>query len=232
MFRQAQSNSTARVSASPRRWRRTRSKPPARWLAVVVIMAAWGTRRRPASRAERFWAGANARGIPLQAIVATVAVVAATYLAGKLLYRLRDVVLLLLVAGFFAVLLNPCVNALQRWGIRRRGVAVFAVTLLSVLIFAGLAVAFGIPLSRGITHLAHAMPGYVVKAEHGRGWAGHLVRHYHVAAWVRRNESKLIRFGQDLTRPALTVGKGAASLVAALATPSCWSYSCSWRGPR
>jgi predicted PurR-regulated permease PerM len=32
------------------------------------------------------------------------------------------------------------------------------------------------------------------------------------------NESKLIRFGQDLARPALTVGKGAASLLAALAT--------------
>lgn len=81
-----------------------------------------GNDRRPASRAERFWAGANARGIPLQAIVATVAVAAAAYLAGKLLYRLRDVVLLLLLAGFIAVLLNPCVNALQRWGIRRRGV--------------------------------------------------------------------------------------------------------------
>jgi predicted PurR-regulated permease PerM len=72
--------------------------------------------RRPASRAERFWAGANARGIPLQAIVATVAVVAATYLAGELLYRLRDVVLLLLIAGFFAVLLNPLVASLQRRG--------------------------------------------------------------------------------------------------------------------
>lgn len=91
-------------------------------------------------------------------------------------------------------------------------------TLLSALIFAGLAVAFGYPLSRGITHLAHALPGYVAQAEHGRGWIGHLVRQYHVEAWVGRNESKLIKFGQDLTKPALTVGKGAASLVAALAT--------------
>ena len=174
--------------------------------------------RPPASRAERFWAGANARGIPLQAIVATVAVVAATYLAGKLLYRLRDVVLLLLVAAFIAVLLNPLVAGLQHRGIRRRGMAVFVVTVLAVLAFACIAAAFGIPLSRGITHLAHAMPGYVARAEHGRGWAGHLVRQYHVAAWVRRNESKLVRFGQDLARPALTVGKGAASLLAALAT--------------
>ena len=62
------------------------------------------------------------------------------------------------------------------------------------------------------------MPGYVARAEHGKGWAGHLVRHYHVAAWVRRNEPKLVKFGQDLTRPALTAGKAAASLLAALAT--------------
>jgi hypothetical protein len=47
---------------------------------------------------------------------------------------------------------------------------------------------------------------------------GHLVRQYHVAAWVRRNESKVVRFGQQLARPALTVGKGAVSLVAALVT--------------
>ncbi len=173
---------------------------------------------RPASRTERFWAGATARGIPLQAIVATVAIVAATYLAGKLLYRLRDVVLLLLAAGFFSVLLNPLVAGLQHLGIRRRGVAVFVVTVLAVLALASLAAAFGYPLSRGLTHLAHAMPGYVARAEHGRGWAGHLVRQYHVAAWVRRNETKLVRFGQDLARPALTVGKGAVSLVAALAT--------------
>jgi predicted PurR-regulated permease PerM len=174
--------------------------------------------RRPASRAERFWAGANARGIPLQAIVATVAVVAATYLAGKLLYRLRDVVLLLLLAGFFAVLLDPLVTGLQHRGIRRRGIAVFVVTLLTVLVFAGFGAAFGYPLSHGIAHLAHAMPGYVARAEHGRGWAGHLVRQYHVAAWVHRNETKLVKFGQDLARPALTVGKGAASLLAALVT--------------
>jgi predicted PurR-regulated permease PerM len=177
-----------------------------------------GKEERPASRPERFWAGANARGIPLQAIVATVAVVAATYLAGKLLYRLRDVVLLLLVAGFIAVLLNPVVAGLQRHGIPRRGVAVLVVTVLAVLVFGGLGAAFGYPLSRGIAHLAHATPGYVAQAEHGRGWAGHLVRQYHVAAWVHRNEAKLVKFGQDLARPALTVGKGAASLLAGLAT--------------
>ncbi len=174
--------------------------------------------QRPASRAERLWAGANARGIPLQAIVATVVVAAAAYLAGKLVYRLRDIILLLLVAAFIAVLLNPVVAALQRWGIRRRGAAVTIVTFLSVLVFAGLAVAFGVPLSRGLAHLARALPGYVTQAEHGRGWIGHLMRRYHVQSWVSRNQAKLVKLGQDLSKPALTIGKGAVSVLAALAT--------------
>src|SRR5262252_6899853 len=81
------------------------------------------------SRAARLWAAAESRGIPLRTILVTVAVAAAVYLAGKLLYRLREVVLLILVAGFVAMFLNPMVVALQRWRIRRRGWAVAVVTL-------------------------------------------------------------------------------------------------------
>ena len=66
--------------------------------------------------------GCQCQGIPLQAFVAPVAMVSAAYLAGKLLYRLRDVVLLLLVAAFIAVLLNPLVAALQH---RASGAAVW-----------------------------------------------------------------------------------------------------------
>jgi hypothetical protein len=42
----------------------------------------------------------------------TVAVVALTYLAGKFAYRIRDVLLMLMVAGFIAVILNPLAVAL------------------------------------------------------------------------------------------------------------------------
>ena len=69
----------------------------------------------------RLRAAAAARGVPLATILVSVAVVALTYLAGKLAYRIRDVILTLVVAGFLALILNPLVVALQRWGIRRRG---------------------------------------------------------------------------------------------------------------
>jgi predicted PurR-regulated permease PerM len=164
------------------------------------------------------WAAAESRGIPLRAILVTVGVVVATYMAGKLLYRLRDVVLLIAVAGFVTVLLNPLVVALQRWKVPRRGLAVTIVTLWAVIVFVGLAFLFGYPLVRGITHLADGLPTYVSKAEAGKGWIGHLLGRYHVQNWVAKNNAKIVSFGQSLGRPALALGKGAVSLLIALAT--------------
>jgi len=45
-----------------------------------------------------------------------------------------------------------------------------------------------------------------------------LVQKYHIQRWVSTNEPKLIKFGQGLAKPALTLGKGAFSLLFALAT--------------
>ena len=172
----------------------------------------------PETRRARLWRAAQVRGIPLRTILVTVAVVALAYGLAKLLYRLRDVLLLIVVAGFIALILNPLVVALQRWKIRRRGWAVALVTLWSVLVFIGLTVAFGLPLYNGITHLADTLPAYVSKAEHGQGWIGHLVRRYHVQHWVSTNAPKLVSVGQGLAKPALSLGKGAFSLLLTLLT--------------
>jgi predicted PurR-regulated permease PerM len=171
-----------------------------------------------ATRRARLWAAAESRGIPLRAILATAAVVVLVFFAAKLLYRLREVLLLLVMASFLAILLNPLVVALQRWRIKRRGWAVAVVVIWGLLAFAGLALAFGVPLAGAITHLANDLPGYVSAAEHGRGWLGHLVRRYHVQQWVASNVPRLVNIGQGLAKPALTLGKGALSLMVALLT--------------
>jgi predicted PurR-regulated permease PerM len=172
----------------------------------------------PAGRLARLWRAAELRNVPLRTIVVTVAVVAATYLAGELIYRIRDILLLILVAGFVALLLNPIVNLMQRRLFPRRGVAVAIVTILAGLLFAGLAIAFGYPLVNGITNLADKLPGYVANAQHGTGWIGHLVRRYHIQSWVQRNTPKLVSYAQSLSKPALTIGAGALSLLIELAT--------------
>ena len=172
----------------------------------------------PQTRRARLWRTAESQGIPLRAILATVAVVVVTFMAGKLLYRLRDVVLLMAVSGFVALLLNPLVVYLQRWKVHRRGFAVAIVTFWAVVVFAGLAIAFGYPLINGLTHLADRLPSYVDQAQHGRGWIGQLIRRYHVTTWVQHNSAKITSFAQGLGKPALALGKGAVSLLVALGT--------------
>ena len=168
------------------------------------------------TRRERLWEVAESRGIPLRAILATVGVVVVTFLAGRIVYKLREVILLIVVAGFVALLLDPAVVLLQQWGLKRRGTAVAVVTAVAVLVFGGLAFAFGYPLVNGLTNLAGNLPKYVSQAEHGRGWIGHLVEKYHVQHWVQQNAPKIATFAKNLGKPALTLGKGALSLVIAL----------------
>ena len=61
----------------------------------------------PVTRRARLWEWSDERRVPLQAILITVLVVVATLAAGKIAYKLRDVILLMAVAGFIALLLNP-----------------------------------------------------------------------------------------------------------------------------
>ena len=172
----------------------------------------------PRSRFGRLLQAADRRHVPLLTILVTVGVVAVTYLAGKLLYRIKDIVLLIVVAGFIALLLNPIVVLVQRRLVPRRGAAVAIVTLWATLVFIGLAVAFGYPLVNAITHLANSLPTYVANAQHGRGWIGHLVTRYHIQSWVQRNTPKLVSYAQSLSKPALSIGAGALSLVIELLT--------------
>ena len=109
--------------------------------------------------------------------------------------------------------------ALQRWRITAPRLGRGLVTLWGLLVFIGLTVAFGLPLVDAITHLANTLPGYVSKAEHGQGWIGHLVRRYHVQQLgAEQRAPKLVDFGKGLASPALSVGKGAFSLLIALLT--------------
>jgi predicted PurR-regulated permease PerM len=170
-----------------------------------------------ASRYERLRETAMARGIPLSAILASVGVVVVVYLAGKIAYRMLDVLLMIAVAGFLSVILNPLVGYAQR-RVKRRGWAVTIVILWALLVFIGLAVLFGYPLLNGVTHLARELPTYTRDAADGHGYVGQLFRKLKLQQWMAKNAPKLQTVGASLARPALSIGKGAASLLGTLLT--------------
>jgi predicted PurR-regulated permease PerM len=179
---------------------------------TVVAQSPDQTRRARVKRA------ASVNHVPLATILVTIGLVVAVVLSGDLLYRLRTAVMLLLVAGFVALVLNPQVVALQHWKVRRRGAAVALVTAWGILLFIILAVAFGHPLLSGLTHLATHLPKYVRSQERQRTWLGRLFSRYHVQNWVQRNSPKLVTVAEGLSRPALAVGKGAATALVGVGT--------------
>jgi predicted PurR-regulated permease PerM len=172
---------------------------------------------RPSDRYSRLRSAALARGIPLPAILTTCGVVVLIYLLGKLAFRMRDVLLMILVAGFIALILNPMVLYVQRH-VRRRGGAVAIVIGWATLVFIGLAFLFGDPLVTGLTHLSTRLPLYVREAADGTGPIGELVRRFHLQTWVAQNSPKLKSLGTTLAKPALDFGKGAASVLGTLVT--------------
>ena len=69
----------------------------------------------PRGRFGRLLQRAERRHVPLLTILVTVGVVAATYLAGKLIYRIKDILLLIVVAGFIALLLNRFIIQIEKY---------------------------------------------------------------------------------------------------------------------
>src|ERR1035438_6544219 len=65
------------------------------------------------TRRARLFERAQVNDVPLKTILVTIFAVVVVYFAGKLLFRLRELMLLLLVGGFIALILNPIVNRLE-----------------------------------------------------------------------------------------------------------------------
>jgi predicted PurR-regulated permease PerM len=76
------------------------------------------------------------------------------------IYRVRGVLVLVLIAAFLAVGLDPAVRRLERWGLRR-GHGVGAIFLGLVIFLVGFSLAVIPPLARQVTLFASDLPGQV-----------------------------------------------------------------------
>ena len=160
-----------------------------------------------APRRDRLFAAASAKGVPLRTILTIDAVVIVTWVVYRLLGRLREVILWILIAAFIALVLNPAVGFLQRHRFRR-GTAVLAVMVVALLFFLGLLGLLGYPLVNALTHLAVRLPTMVDQVEKGHGWLAHTLQKFHLLSWVQKNAPKLKKAAANLGRPALNAGDG------------------------
>ena len=135
------------------------------------------------------------------------------------LWIARQVVTWILISMFLALALNPAVAALQRRGVRRRGVAVGIVYLVGLLALAGVGGAFLPTLVSQVSEFAAAVPGYVRDLTAGRGPLGFLEREYQVVDRVQKavDQGGSARLAGGATA-ALSVTRSVATAIAATVT--------------
>ncbi|MHB1548311.1 MAG: AI-2E family transporter [Acidimicrobiales bacterium] len=160
---------------------------------------------QPGARRDQLFAAAEAKGVPLRTILTIDAVVVATYVLYRLVGRLREILLWLLIASFISLILNPAVVWLEHHRLRRAA-AVSVVFLLAVLAFAGIAGLFGYPLVNALTHLAERIPEMTRQLKKGHGGLARALQSVHLLSWVQHNAPKLAQYAHSLSKPALSLG--------------------------
>jgi len=134
-----------------------------------------------------------------------------------LFWKLRRIVGLVVIAAFFATILNPIVDVLTRLKMRR-GVATSIVFLLGVAAFAGLVYTFVRPIYDAGQSFARDIPGFVERARNGEGRVGELIKRYNIDEKVAENAPKLQKALSNAGGPAINAAQRVASGLLALLT--------------
>lgn len=156
------------------------------------------------------------RDVPWRTIVAVIGSLSAMWLAVQLFSRASHVLVLVVVAGFFAVVLARPVAWLTRRSGRGRGLAIAAVVLLALATVIGLVALFVAPFRSDLSGAAD-MSGVIQRAADGEGTAGRLVGRLGLENVVTDNEAEWVRSAERFERsvPGLipTVLSGAVAIV-------------------
>jgi predicted PurR-regulated permease PerM len=157
-------------------------------------------------------------GRVLRASLIVDAVLVATLLGGVIAWKLRAILLLIVIAIFITLLLHPLVSLFERRG-AKRGLATGIVFVLGLLLVATLIFVIVQPLVGAAEHLANQLPKILRQAEHGRGAIGRFARRFHLLKYVNGKSSGSAQsLISKVSKPALSIGKGVISGVLSLVT--------------
>jgi len=170
--------------------------------------------------------------VPWRTILAVLFVALASAFAVVTLQRLGRIITWFVVAAFFAAILTPAVDFLQKRTRVPRVVATLIVFLLGIAAMAGMLYAFIRPLVDQAYEFADKLPGYVEEAKAGRGPAGELVQRYNLDTYLERNQQKLRAAVTGAGGPAAKLASGIFSTLAAVVTILVLTFLLLLEGPK
>src|SRR5438105_4026922 len=114
--------------------------------------------------------------VPVRTIAVTIGMVLATLVGIYIVTALARIEALLVVAAFFAVVLTPPVDWIQRRLHLRRALSTLLVYIVLFGSVVGMLYLFIRPLVDEVQQFSHAFPTYVSEARAGKGTVGRLVK--------------------------------------------------------
>ena len=170
---------------------------------------------------------------PARTVLLVVGILVAAAAVLKVVIEARHILAWVFVALFFAMALNPAVDALERRFNGRRGLAAAAVLLATIAAIAGLGALFIPTVVHQVTGFANNVPDYLDNLTKGRGRLGFLQTKYHLVDKARealKHGGARKLFG--LTGTAVGVAKGVITFVVATVTVVFMTFFMLLEGPR
>jgi predicted PurR-regulated permease PerM len=162
----------------------------------------------------------------------TVGLVLATAAAIEVVIKLRQVIIWVAIAAFFAVVLHPAVE----FGVSklrlRRTVSALVVFVLGMALLGAAGYAFVQPIVNQVNDFVNNFPAYVNDAKAGRGTIGHIVKRYHIDGYVDRNQANLRAALKTAEKPLVHLAKGVLNTLTAAATIIVVTFLMLIEGPR
>jgi predicted PurR-regulated permease PerM len=156
--------------------------------------------------------------VPWRTIVGAVAVVLATYLTILFVLATAQILTMVLIAGFFAIVLAPLVGMVQHHIGGRRTLATGIVVFSTLLAMIGLVVLFVMPVRTQLAAILTDLPGTVHTAANGKGPVGRIVQQLHIERYVKDNEAELTRAADRLTSSTFDTAKAVLNAAIAFIT--------------
>ena len=169
--------------------------------------------------------------VPVRTILATIGLVLATLVAIRMVQLLTNVIGLLVVAGFFAIVLTPSVDFLERKGMRR-SMATIVVFLLGLAALGGMLAVFIQPIAREVDKFIDDFPEFVENARQGRGATGRLVQRFEIDTYIEENQDRWQESLSNAGAPALNVLRRVAGGVFAFVTILVLTFLMVLEGPK
>jgi predicted PurR-regulated permease PerM len=169
--------------------------------------------------------------VPVRTILAAIGLVLATIIAIRIVQLLANVIGLLVVAGFFAIVLTPSVDYLERKGMRR-SMATIIVFLFGLGLLAGMLTLFIQPIVREVNDFVDDFPQFVESAREGRGWIGRLVQRFDIDTFIEENQQQWQDNLRNAGAPALGIVRRVAGGVFAFLTILVLTFLMVLEGPK